>query len=47
METSELLIWIGIGLIFIIVIAASLLFSVNDWSSRFQDWITGKKKDQS
>lgn len=45
METSELLIWIGIGVLFIVVIIASLLFSVTEWSSRFQNWISGKKRD--
>lgn len=43
MDLSELLIWIGIGVLFLIVIIVSLLFSVNEWSSAFQNWLFRKK----
>lgn len=40
---GELLIWIGLGVFFVLVIIASFIFSVNEWSEKVLGWFRKKK----
>ncbi|MBL8020954.1 MAG: hypothetical protein JNM27_14885 [Leptospirales bacterium] len=42
-STGELLIWIGLGVFFLLVIIASFIFSVNEWSEKVMSWFRKKK----